>query len=251
MCKFNMEKNHFVLNSMDQILDALTRGLDIEILQRGFGVEPRGVPPNKSPPSGKPPRSPIMPLKTHLDEQPTLNLTPMIDIVCLLIIFFMVGTKFSELERKIGLEVPSVADSGTLSAAPARRVVNVYRDGSITLDREAVTLAELTENLAVAQRQYSDLGVLIRGDASGQFQRVAEVLNASEMYTLARRSGAIILPTDEATSGRFRPPQYATIGEELRLSRETIRNREAAAKSRLHHPTALTRVMSFELAPSL
>ncbi len=44
MCKFNMEKNHFVLNNMDQILDALTRGLDIDILQRGFGVEERGVP---------------------------------------------------------------------------------------------------------------------------------------------------------------------------------------------------------------
>ena len=44
MCKFNMEKNHFVLNHMDQILDALTRGLDLEILQRGFGVEERGVP---------------------------------------------------------------------------------------------------------------------------------------------------------------------------------------------------------------
>ena len=44
MCKFNMEKNHFVLNHMDQILDALTRGLDISILERGFGVEERGVP---------------------------------------------------------------------------------------------------------------------------------------------------------------------------------------------------------------
>ncbi|GIT04875.1 MAG: hypothetical protein CM1200mP29_02860 [Verrucomicrobiota bacterium] len=36
MCKFNMEKNHFVLNNMDQILDALTRGLDIDILQRAL-----------------------------------------------------------------------------------------------------------------------------------------------------------------------------------------------------------------------
>ena len=44
-----------------------------------------------------------MPLKIHIDEQPSLNMTPMIDIVFLLIIFFMVGTKFTELERKIGL----------------------------------------------------------------------------------------------------------------------------------------------------
>ncbi len=43
MCKFNMEKNHFVLTHMDQMLDALTRGLPLEILTRGYGVESRGV----------------------------------------------------------------------------------------------------------------------------------------------------------------------------------------------------------------
>jgi len=43
MCKGNMTKNHFVLSNMDQILDALTRGLDLQILTRGFGKESRGV----------------------------------------------------------------------------------------------------------------------------------------------------------------------------------------------------------------
>src|SRR2546423_9812856 len=44
MCKFNMEKNQFVLNNMDKILDSLTRGLDLNVLSRGYGVEARGVP---------------------------------------------------------------------------------------------------------------------------------------------------------------------------------------------------------------
>ena len=119
-----------------------------------------------------------MPLKTHLDEQPSLNLTPMIDIVFLLIIFFMVGTKFTELERKIGLRVPEVADKGALTAAPERKVINVFRDGTVTLDRVPVALAELTSQLAAARGQYTDLGVLVRGDAQGEFQLVASVLNA-------------------------------------------------------------------------
>src|SRR6516165_3028182 len=42
MCTANMKKNHFVLSNMDQILEALTRGLDLRILTRGFGVEARG-----------------------------------------------------------------------------------------------------------------------------------------------------------------------------------------------------------------
>jgi hypothetical protein len=44
MCKANMAKNHFVLSNMEKILDALTRGLDMNILARGYGVEARGVP---------------------------------------------------------------------------------------------------------------------------------------------------------------------------------------------------------------
>lgn len=44
MCRFNMKKNHFVLHQMDKILDSLTRGLDPNILSRGYGVEARGVP---------------------------------------------------------------------------------------------------------------------------------------------------------------------------------------------------------------
>lgn len=126
-----------------------------------------------------------MPLKTHTEEQPTLNLTSMIDIVFLLIIFFMVGTKFTELERKIGLQVPEVTDSGPLTAAPEKRVVNVYRDGQITLDRKPLTLEELRKQLSDARSQYSDLGVLVRGDASSAFQRVAEVLNACKQAGIA------------------------------------------------------------------
>lgn len=43
MCAANMQKNYFVLTHMDQMLDALTRGLDLNILSRGYGMENRGV----------------------------------------------------------------------------------------------------------------------------------------------------------------------------------------------------------------
>jgi hypothetical protein len=43
MCAFNMRKNAFVLKHMQQVLEALTRGLPFEILTNGYGVEDRGV----------------------------------------------------------------------------------------------------------------------------------------------------------------------------------------------------------------
>ena len=43
MCRHNMTKNSFVLRNMEQILDCLTRGLDLNMLTRGYGIEDRGV----------------------------------------------------------------------------------------------------------------------------------------------------------------------------------------------------------------
>ena len=119
-----------------------------------------------------------MPLKTSFEEIPALNLTSMIDVLFLLIIFFMVGTTFNDFERQLSVKVPRVNEAGPLTPTPQRRTVNVDRSGRITLDRTAVNLAELQSRLAAARQEYADIGVVVRGDAEVDFQHVASVLNA-------------------------------------------------------------------------
>lgn len=119
-----------------------------------------------------------MPLKTHLDETPTINLTPMIDVVFLLIIFFMVGTKFSELERKIALNVPEVGKENATATVPRSQVVSVYRDGRIALNGEELSRGRLVNELAAVHKRSPTTAVIIRGDAEGAFQYVADVLSA-------------------------------------------------------------------------
>ncbi len=118
-----------------------------------------------------------MPIKTYQDEQPSINLTSMIDIVFLLIIFFMVGTEFVETERELVVDVPRVSDGAALTAAPEKRVINVYRDGRVSLDDQLLTMGELKSQLLAARMQYAGLGVVVRGDAEGAFQNVASVLD--------------------------------------------------------------------------
>ena len=119
-----------------------------------------------------------MPIKIHQEPEPTLNLTPMIDIVFLLIIFFMVGTKFTEMERQIELELPGVKHFGALTAAPKEREVHVYRDNTIMMDREKYSLDELVVELKRAHEEYNEMSVLIRGDGDGRYGNVTEVLAA-------------------------------------------------------------------------
>ena len=80
-----------------------------------------------------------MPLKLQHDEMPTLNLTSMIDVLFLLIIFFMVATKFDEMERNIEVAVPKVAQAGEVRRRHSRWCVACMADGQLEFDGKAVT----------------------------------------------------------------------------------------------------------------
>jgi len=126
-----------------------------------------------------------MPSRQSLEEMPALNLTSMIDVLLLLIIFFTVGAKFVEAERQIELKLPQVKAAHALSAAPEKKIINVYADGQITFEHKPVTLEELGERLEKARSQYRGLGGLVRGDGSASFQRVADVLAACKQSGIA------------------------------------------------------------------
>ena len=127
-----------------------------------------------------------VPLRTHQDEQLNLNLTPMVDVVFQLIIFFVVATKFNSFEQTIRLEVPKVSNHGAVTPTTGKHVVSVYQDGRIALERQLITVEELMNRLAHARSLDKDLGVLIRGDAGVAYQRIAEVLAACRKAGIAR-----------------------------------------------------------------
>lgn len=120
-----------------------------------------------------------MPLKVaDLTEEPTLNLTPMIDIVFLLIIFFMVGTQFAEQERLFDVQVPSVSDAPPLTDRPDEIVVNVSTGGEVSIRNEILSIAALETRLATARTSYPDQAVVVRGSGPDPYQHVMDVLAA-------------------------------------------------------------------------
>ena len=119
-----------------------------------------------------------MPLKTHRDEQPTLNLTPMVDIVFLLVIFFMVGTKFAEAERNVEVDLPQVDSSSAPVTPPRRHIVTVGVDGAILWDGESVTIQQLRGELQRTRVAEGEVRVVLRADAKSRYGNVARVFNA-------------------------------------------------------------------------
>ncbi len=144
-----------------------------------------------------------MPLKIQRDDQTSLNLTPMIDVVFLLLIFFMVSshfTKANDVERDITVKVPQVTNAGAITAAPRSRVIDIFADGRISLDKDVVSMGELESKLIDAKKSYQKMGVIVRGDKKCFHQRACEIYAMCNRIKIQNLKIAVELRTADASA---------------------------------------------------
>lgn len=127
-----------------------------------------------------------MPLRVPPDEESGMNLTPMIDVVMLLNIFFMVGSRLVEPEKQYDINLPTVTDARPLTGLPDEIVVNVKDDGSIFVKGKLVAAEQLESNLQQAAKRYADQIVRIRGDGQGPYQHVMSTLSLCQRAGITR-----------------------------------------------------------------
>lgn len=118
-----------------------------------------------------------MPLKTAPLEEPGIDLTSMLDVVMLLIIFFMLGTRFSEEERQTDIQVPTAADVAALTGTPDEIVVNVSEAGQVFVKGEPHSTESLMTLLRNAQAGFPNQAVIIRGDGRCRYQLIMDAFS--------------------------------------------------------------------------
>lgn len=113
------------------------------------------------------------------EPQPAgFQLAPMIDIVFLLLIFFIVTWQFSRAELDLKVSVPSSSDSKEQESRSFREIIiNVREDGSTFVNGELVDEEGLFSNLSAITRVDRDQPIRVRGDANTDFQYVVEVMD--------------------------------------------------------------------------
>jgi len=127
--------------------------------------------------------------KTQLEEQLFINLTPMIDVIVTLLVFFMAATKLYDWdEDKLDVSVPQVASAQPLTSLPDDLNLSVSSDGQIALNGEVCALSELQPRLQAARTNFAEQGVVIRADGRVPHQRVADVMSACNAAGITRLS---------------------------------------------------------------
>lgn len=107
-----------------------------------------------------------------------LELTPMIDVVFLLLIFFMLATTFADPEREIDLDLPEAASSLVKDVDREELIINVSSDGTVSLGSERLTSDALLSELVQAARANPERSVTIRGDREARHEAIVAVMDA-------------------------------------------------------------------------
>ena len=112
------------------------------------------------------------------EEHAGLPITPMLDVIFLLLIFFMTTSIYSQLEEEIGIVVPTATEAAPPDRTPGEIIINLSEDGAIVVNQKQYDLASLQELLDRVGAMFKGQAVKIRGDKRTQFGRAVEVLNA-------------------------------------------------------------------------
>lgn len=107
----------------------------------------------------------------------SIEMTPMIDMVFLLLIFFLVATTFHQTEREMQIALPFAASAAPISSMLQELIVNVDKDGKIIVGGHAIGPERLQERVTQAVAANPEQKVTVRGDRSVAYAHIVTVLD--------------------------------------------------------------------------
>jgi biopolymer transport protein ExbD len=133
------------------------------------------------------------------EARPHIGMAPLVDIVLLLICFYLLVMQSMQNRTDDRIELPQMVNNQTTDMAPAELVVNITATGDISLNGEAVDIADLKKRLETergrAEAIRQGLSVVVRADGRQRYGLLDAALSAC-------RDAGLGVVTIRATEGR-------------------------------------------------
>jgi biopolymer transport protein ExbD len=101
----------------------------------------------------------------------------MVDILLVLLGFFMLTWSFSRQERELDVQIPSAGEAKEQRRSVGEVIVNVKADGTLVMNRRTMTPDELLEALSRVASLYPDQAVVLRGDQRVDYGHIVHTLD--------------------------------------------------------------------------
>ena len=119
-----------------------------------------------------------MTFKRRLNSRPAaLALTSMLDVIFLLLCFFVTASVFSQWESEISIQLPAAATAEQPSRLPGEIIVNLAKNGDIAVNGKTLALSDLESRLARISKFYPGQPVIIRADRDVKYESLVKVID--------------------------------------------------------------------------
>jgi biopolymer transport protein ExbD len=109
---------------------------------------------------------------------PALALTSMLDVIFLLLCFFVTVSVFSQWESEISISLPAAETAAQPDRLPGEIIVNLSQAGAVTVNGKNLELTELTLRLKRISKFYPGQPVIIRADRDVKYDSLVKVIDA-------------------------------------------------------------------------
>ncbi len=116
--------------------------------------------------------------KNNNGPEQGFQIAPMIDVIFLLLTFFVASQIFSQWETEIDITLPTAQTSEQPDRIPGEIIINIRDDGAVVVNQLEMDEAALDGLLTRIVEQFTDWAVLIRADQDTRYEDVIDVLDA-------------------------------------------------------------------------
>lgn len=116
--------------------------------------------------------------RRHASHAPALALTSMLDVIFLLLCFFVTVSVFSQWESEISIQLPSASTAEAPERLPGEIIVNLSSTGFVKVNGTVLELPELQKRLARVAKFYPGQPVIIRADKEVKYEQLVGLIDA-------------------------------------------------------------------------
>jgi biopolymer transport protein ExbD len=109
---------------------------------------------------------------------PTFQLTSMMDVIFLMLCFFITTSVFSQWEYEIAITLPSAQSGKVPDRLPGEIIINISKDGRVSVNQQDLTIEVLKERLVRLAAYFPGQPVVIRADKATSYEHVIKVIDA-------------------------------------------------------------------------
>jgi biopolymer transport protein ExbD len=117
---------------------------------------------------------------------------PMVDILLVVLVFFIVTWNFALTENELDVRVPTATKANEPQPYVGQVVINIAANGTIIVNRQQKSSQELLEQLKKLSQLYPDQAIIVRGDQAVDYKHIVDVLDVcrrADIWNVAFATG--------------------------------------------------------------